>query len=549
MEATPLGKPDPWPGAAAAGDRLSADTARRAGLALVAVLAGLLVGVRLGAAPLLDPDEARHALTALEMLERGAWVEPTLNLEPYRHKLSGFYVLVGLCYRAFGVNEAAARTVPAVSAWFTLLAVYWFGSRRGVMRGLLAALLLGACGFFVLVGRFTTFDGLFTCLVSTAALSFAAWLDGGARSRLRASYVLTGLAVLTKGPVAIILVGVPALTAIVLTGRRLGDTEPVRGAIIVTGITAAWFLPTWIASPDYIVEFLAVHNFQRFLGGSSIFHPEPAWFFLPILAAALLPWSLHVPRACAAALRSTAPARRFLVLYALWVPIFFSLSRGKLATYVLPAFPAFAVLTAWWVPGPDEQREQRDPREGRVVLRVAAGVALATAPTALGLIAWFAPGEVAVALLFAPASLAGLFVLMRTGTLRSTAHGMASLAAGAALTVLAVNVFAAPALGRYASDRDLARASLDLGPAVRTISYRVQPYSFLFYARRPLEIFYGKRTERELGGLDGALLLSKHRRLVDLESVLDTYEVEPIAENSRHLLIRLRRVPARSRAR
>jgi len=523
MEASSVGKPDPCTGA------------RWPGLALVALLAAGLVGVRLGAAPLLDPDEARHALAALEMFEGQLWVEPTLNHEPYRHKLSPFYVLVGFCYRLLGVNETAARLVPALSAWLTLLAVYWFASRRGVTRGLLASLFLGACGFFVLVGRFTSFDALFTLLVSSAAMMLAAWFDGGSRILLRSAYAVTALAVLVKGPSALVLLGVPGLATLVMSDRRLVEAEPVRGAILCAVIVGAWALPAWMVAPEYVTEFLVVHNFQRFLGGSSVFHPEPLLFFVPVLAAGLLPWTFHVPSSVAAALRAPDEGSRFLAMYCVWVVAFFSLSSGKLATYVLPAFPIAAVLTAW------RMSEARDERagEGRLQLKLAAAVSLLIVPIGLVLVAWYAPEESALVALFLPLSGCAAVVLLRPHWFRSTTHGLAALCGAAAVSVLAVNVFAAEAFGRYTSDRDLARAAQHYDHTARAVSYRVQPYSFLFYTRRPLDVFYGRRSPAELGDLDGALLLSKPKRLVDLDAMLQARGASEIASNSRHVLLKI----------
>lgn len=538
-----MGKPGPCPGPASdpnpgspadVDGALSGGGARWRGLALVALLAGVLVGARLGAAPLLDPDEARHALAALEMLESGAWVEPTLNLEPYRHKLSPFYLLMGVCYRLLGVNETAARLVPALCAWLTLLAVYWFASRRGVRRGLLAALLLGSCGFFVLVGRFAGFDAPFTFLVSTAAMMIAGWFDGGGRVLLRLAYVVAGLAVLAKGPVALVLLGVPGLATLAMSPRRLADAEPVRGAITCVVMVGAWLVPAWMVAPEYVAEFLMVHNFQRFFGDSSVFHPEPLLFFVPVLAAGLLPWTFHVPASIVAALRAPDAGPRYLAMCCLWIVVFFSLSSGKLATYVLPAFPVAAVLTAWWVAAGRAGR-------GRAQLKLAAVASALVVPVGVALLAWYAPEESAVCTLFVPLTLCGGIVLLRPRMIRSTAHGLSVLCGGATLSVLAVNLFAAGALGRYASDRDLALVAQQHDPSARALSYRVQPYSFLFYSRRPLEVFYGKRSPAELGDLAGALLLSKPARLGDLDAVLKEGRASELASNSRHVLLSVRR--------
>lgn len=554
MQASPVGK-SPLSENASAPEAGGAGGRRE--FALVAVLSGLLIGLRLGAAPLLDPDEARHALAALEMFERGAWLEPTLNAEPYHHKLSPFYVLVGWCYRTLGVGELAARLIPALSAWLTVIAVHVFASRRGMAAGILAPLLLCACGFFVLTGRFVSFDATFTLFLTSAALCGSRWFarqpERCARRHLDRLCVFTGLAVLVKGPAALVLVGLPLVADTLRSGRPLRQLGPVRSLLIVGAVVSAWFIPAAAMAPAYIREFIVVHNYERFLGGSSVFHPEPFWFFAPVLVLGLLPWSVFVPQAVTAGLRSAGDGRSFLATYAVWVVLFFSLSSGKLATYILPAVPALAILTADWLLGQGRESGADGAGTGSSWPdRIAALVMVSTLPLAIGLLLIFAPDEVKLGLIVLPASIAGFALLaLRTRFASRPALGIGLLSCGAALTVLLINAFAPAAIGRFASDRDLADLSPASSPAssadLHRVSYRVQPYSFLFYSRGPLEIVYGPQSIEQLrdlvGDLDGVVMLTKTRRLSDLDFNAAGLAVETLGSNARHLLLRLSAEP------
>jgi 4-amino-4-deoxy-L-arabinose transferase-like glycosyltransferase len=552
MQASPVGK-------SPLSENASGPEAGGAGgawkLALVGALSAVLVGLRLGAAPLLDPDEARHALAALEMFERGAWLEPTLNGEPYHHKLSLFYVLIGGCYRTLGVVETAARLVPALSAWLTVMAVHRFASTRSATAGLLAPLLLCCCGFFVLTGRFVSFDATFSLFLTLAALCGAQWFAGppgrAGRSRLDWLCLFTGMAALIKGPAALVLVGLPLVAETLRSGRSLGELGPSRSLLIVGGVISAWFVPAALMEPEYVREFIVVHNFERFLGGSSVFHPEPLWFFGPVLVLALLPWSLFVPQAVAAALRRNEDnGRCFLATYSVWVVVFFSLSSGKLATYILPAVPALAIVTADWIV--NRRREERGAGAGRLEM-LAALILASTLPLSIGLLLFYAPAEITLALIVLPASSAGFALLaLRHRFTRGSPLGVGLLSGGTALTVLLVNAFAPAAIGRFASDRDLAELSPPPAAHLRRVSYRVQPYSFLFYSRGPLEIVYGPHSVEQLrdfvGDLDDSVLLTKTSRLTDLDFAAAGIEVETLGSNARHLLLRLRAAPQSTRA-
>jgi len=522
---------------------------RAGGLALTALAGAALLVPGLGAFALLDPNEAKHALIAKHTLEAGRWLEPVLNGVAYHDKPSFFYILVGTCYRVFGVSEASARMVPAVSVWATLLATYLLASKRSVPAGLLAAYVLASSLFFIHLGRFTNLDGAFTATLTLALFSALATMpEPTQRERWRIPYfafICAGLAVLVKGPVALVLLGAPATAA--LFAARLDWRRVGRGSALTMLIVAAWAVPVWIEHRDYLVDFVWLHNLERYFGDVAVFHPEPALFFIPIVLAALLPWSTLLPLALARALRLRGP-EFYLAIYALALVAFFSLSTGKLATYVVPAFPALAVLVAWWVwAGLDVHGEGGElDGAGRRPALVGAGLLAAVAPLALVAAAIIDTSMLGAAMSFLPASGAAAFVLMRRDRF-TTAIDIAGIAsAGCVATSLLIGLVGGQAAAKLTSDYDLAAEARALGRPATLVVYRVRPYSFLYYTGWPA--VYKVDNEAYVAALESpgeTLVLTKEKRLGPLAELAPGLIFETVARNKRHLLLRPIRAQSR----
>jgi 4-amino-4-deoxy-L-arabinose transferase-like glycosyltransferase len=184
---------------------------RRLSLLVVLLLPGAILYPTLGF-HLLEPDEGRYAQIPREMLERGSWVVPTLQGEPYLDKPPLMYWLVALSYRLFGVTPVAARLVPAVCVHLTILAVYLIGRRSiGERAAIWAAVLLSVAPGFVCVARLLLLDGLLTlCVTVSVMCGFEAVRTGQFRvGWWVAAALASGLGFLTKGPISEVLLFVP----------------------------------------------------------------------------------------------------------------------------------------------------------------------------------------------------------------------------------------------------------------------------------------------------------------------------------------------------
>jgi 4-amino-4-deoxy-L-arabinose transferase-like glycosyltransferase len=308
---------------------------------------------------LLEPDEGRYAEIPREMLQRGEWIVPYLQGEPYLDKPPLLYWMVMLSYRAFGVHDWAARLGPAFAVHACVLLTYLLGRRSvGERAAFWGALALSLAPGFISVGRLLVMDGLLTLF---AMLSLLATFEAIRGERLHWRWWLVaasacGLGVLTKGPVALLLLAPPVAAHRWLAGRSCHISW--RAALVFLAVVLAVCLPWYVGVcqrlPGFASYFFWKHNFLRFV--LAFDHQEPIWFYVPILLVGLLPASL-LGLSFARFLLSGDPAtaeRRstqlgFMLLAGGWCVLFFSLSGSKLPTYILPAFPPFALALGCYI--------------------------------------------------------------------------------------------------------------------------------------------------------------------------------------------------------
>jgi 4-amino-4-deoxy-L-arabinose transferase-like glycosyltransferase len=335
------------------------------------------------------PDEGRYAEIAREMHASGDWVTPRLDGVRYFEKPPLQYWLTAAAYAAFGVREWTTRLPVAFFGWLAVLAIAVAGTRiAGPATGLYAAAILGSSVWHAGIGHFVSLDAVLSgCL----ALALAAFLvaqshatDPSARRRwMLAAWAAIGAAVLAKGPVGAV---IPAGALVVYTALG-GDVRVWRrlsllpGIVVATLIAAPGFVAVSMRNPEFAHFFFVHEHLERFL--TTEHQREGAWwYFLPLLALGLLPWTalLVVPARASAA---GAPVvvegfrwQRFCVAWALFVLVFFSASGSKLPSYILPMFPALALLLGARVAGASE-------RAWAVLVRI-----LAVACLVLAVAAW-----------------------------------------------------------------------------------------------------------------------------------------------------------------
>jgi 4-amino-4-deoxy-L-arabinose transferase-like glycosyltransferase len=315
------------------------------------VLLGLVLALlvfRLGAVPLVGPDEPRYTRVAVEMHRAGEWVRPTLRGEPWLEKTPLFYWLAGGAFTALGETETAARVPSVLAALLLVGATALFGARLyGSAAGLHAGFVAGTSLLPFAYARAASMDMLLAATV-TVAIGLAALRVLGIAGRLAivAAAAAAGLATLAKGPLGLLLPilvlgGYVAATREWRLARELLDPWAVAAFFAVA---APWYVAILRDQGRHFLDvFVLNHNVQRFT--STVHnHPGPPWYYLVVLLAGLVPWSgLALP----ALFRSAPRTSRTDLLVLLWLGlplVFFSLAGSKLPGYILPCVPPLALL-------------------------------------------------------------------------------------------------------------------------------------------------------------------------------------------------------------
>ena len=338
---------------------LSTPLRRRGAIALLVVFA-LIWFANLDFRRLVHPDEGRYAEIPREMVASGDWVTPRLNGIKYFEKPALQYWLTAAAYEAFGVREWVARLWPAVAGFLGVFFVGYIGTRLGGQRlGLAsAAVLVGSIGY-TLEAHILTLDAGLTLWMSIGLGSlFLAQRDdttpAGTRAWMWTAWAALALATLSKGLIGVVLPG-GALVIYSLLTRDWGVWRRLHifsGALIFLGVTAPWFVAVSLRNPEFFDFFFIHEHFTRFL--TTEHHRQGAWwYFIPILALGILPW---ITLATWTALRMWTDAppgangfnwQRFALVWSVFIFVFFSASGSKLPSYILPMFPALALLIAW----------------------------------------------------------------------------------------------------------------------------------------------------------------------------------------------------------
>jgi 4-amino-4-deoxy-L-arabinose transferase-like glycosyltransferase len=259
-------------------------------------------------------------------------------------------------YSAFGVNELAARLPSAAAALITIVLLYATLRHLGFPRlALTSSLVLATSGLFIAYARVAAPDMILT-LATTASL-LAGYLAARATGRTRSAYwalsfLFMGFAVLAKGLIGIVLVvailGIYFFWSGQLRSIRVRDC--LIGGVVFLVVAGTWYLPVTLRHGwAFIDDFFIRHHFQRYTT-NEFGHPQPLYFFLVVAVGGVVPWTfLLIPGV--SRLRSLKPRRdtrdSLLTLSWVWVAVpllFFSLSESKLPGYILPIFPALALI-------------------------------------------------------------------------------------------------------------------------------------------------------------------------------------------------------------
>lgn len=476
------------------------DSVHRALLSAVLLLSAAPYFVGLGSSSLWDSNEAFYAETPREMLESGDWLNPSFNYQPRFNKPPLCYWVVASFYTLFGVSETAERIPIAIAAIVLITTAFFLGrASHSTEAGLIAALALAANPRFFMFSRRIIID-MFLAMFMALALLFFVFAERAraenrqkqARSWLILMYATIGLGVLTKGPVAMLLPGLAFLLYLALT-RSLETVKHLMapvGVLIIAVIVVPWYGAVYAEHGwKYIEAFILSDNLSRYT--------QPTWgprrgpfFYIPVLVGDLFPWSIFLVGSLAALLaRRRQRENRAMLLPISWmvvIVLFFSLSRSKEDLYILPSYPAAAVLIGGWLARAYNERARR----GAAVL---AGVLL----SALGALIIYAGSNPATRYGIGGTEVIG-GALIAGGLLA----GLASPRGGALLAVAAIAAaiaamnwtLAVKTLSSYERYKPVRQFCEELrktaGDGALVGYYRLAAPSMVFYLKRPVFEYY-----------------------------------------------------------
>ena len=341
----------------------------------------LLYFLDLGRIPFYNYEESKEALLVWEMVNGGGWILPLRNGVEQPLKPPLFHWVGAVVALISGqVSELAVRFPSALFATATVLATFFFGRALWNWRaGLLAALILATCPEWARWSMTARSDMvLLFFLTTTQFFFFRAFQERATQPRtLFLFYASMGFAVLAKGPLGLLL---PSLVvgSFLWWSRELAFLRRLhlgRGLLLAGGIAASWYmLALFQGGGEFFQRQILDENVFRFFasekGGPSREHT--LLYYVPTLFVGMLPWSLFFPALGLTLYRADDLWREKKQLYLLlWVGaefLFFTLASGKRSNYILPLYPALALLCGrWWQELIDGSRAVSAPAIKRVV--------------------------------------------------------------------------------------------------------------------------------------------------------------------------------------
>lgn len=497
--------------------------------------------------PLLDDADSTHAEAAREMYATGDYVTLHVNGVRYLEKAPLLYWMDAIGYHLFGVGEFASR-LPNSLAILGLAVLAWRWGRRAflVRAGSYGALFVVTAAGFYLFTRIQIPEALLSLFIATSLYAFLTALELGKRWSWYLGYACAALAVLTKGLVALVIIGVTAMLYLAITGewRRWREFHLPVGLLLMFAIAAPWHIVAGIRNHGFFWFYFINEHVLRFLGKRypKDYNKLPAGLYWLLHMVWLFPWSAYLPLVARDARRDlkiengeSNLARKSRVLFWCWagvVLVFFAFSTNQ-EYYTFPAyFPLLMLVAAGMA-----KEEETQPNRKWLIYTTAASAAIAiTGGIALLTGLWvsrnlpFVPdiGTVlshnmaddtlsmshmldltgtSFAALRLPSALAAIalivFPLASLALRVKKKHYSATwaIALGMGLFLIAAHI-ALVRFGPYMSSRQLAAAIEQRArPEDRIMIYGDQAFgsSLLFYLRRPIELVNGRTTSMWFG--------------------------------------------------
>ncbi len=300
--------------------------------------------------PMIMPDEDRYGEIPREMITSGNWIVPHLNGVRYFEKPVMGYWLNGLSILLFGENAFAVRLPSAIAAGLSVLMTLMLVRRysKNEFQPVLTGLILLTCFEAYGIGVFSVLDTIVSMFLTGAMISYFRFYSEKNKLYLVTFGIFCGLAFLTKGFLAFA-VPIVAIVPFMIWEKQWKELLQTAWIPIIIAVLVSlpWGLAIHFKESDFWHYFFWIEHIKRFAADDAQ-HVSPFWYFIPVILGGAMPWTFLFP----AALSGIQSAfRQALIKYSMcWFMfpfLFFSISKGKLMTYILPCFPPLAILLAF----------------------------------------------------------------------------------------------------------------------------------------------------------------------------------------------------------
>ena len=322
-------------------------------LIFIAIVVSLFYAIWIGGYPLFTPDEGRYSEVAREMVATGDYVTPKLNGVPFLDKPVFYYWLQASAILLLGLKESALRFWPAFLGVFGCLMTYLTGNLLFNRRtGIISALILATSPLYYGGAHYANLDLEVAVFISCSLLCFMMAMQLQRTSIFIAAYVFAALAALTKGLIGIVFPAMIICSWLLLLNRMhlLKKIHLVTGLTLFTLITVPWYVMVQKANPEFLHFFFVTQQVSRFLTTADFNNKVAIWFYIPIVLIGFFPWSTFIIQAVTRHIkvvwnnRTQYANELFLLLWLFLIFLFFSIPHSKTIGYILPIFPALALL-------------------------------------------------------------------------------------------------------------------------------------------------------------------------------------------------------------
>lgn len=327
-------------------------------LILLLLVFSLFYLAYLGSYALFIPDEGRYTEAAREMVATRDYITPHVNGVIFLDKPILYYWLQAISLQLFGLSEWAIRFFPALFGLLGILLTYLLGRQLfNRETGLIAAIILGTTPLYFGGAHYANLDLEVAVLISAALLSFITAMNSQGRfislALIYFAYCFAALAFLTKGLIGIAFPIMIISTWIILSGRWdcLKKMRLVSGLSLFMLIVLPWYILVERANPTFLHYFFINQQAMRFLSAGDFNNKTPFWFYIPVLLAGFLPWTIFLLQTIYSTLIQILHAKKqdeiklFLLIWFVIIFCFFSVPQSKTIGYIFPLFMPLALLT------------------------------------------------------------------------------------------------------------------------------------------------------------------------------------------------------------